>query len=205
MSKYIILVILIINCVAGNAQQLLSDTLKVHFLHGSRPKAKYKHVQPRWFGGKFGGHAGIQINNDSLIDFYYRPPLHIWPKPLHKYSTFARHSYTGFYTVFGGSADSHKITIISIPISPAQKLQLITATQGYLANTPYDYAFMGMRCGAATYDMLSKANIVTPLPQWRMVAKIFYPRLLRKKLLLMAKQNDWNVARQSGCATRLWE
>ena len=43
--------------------------IKVHFLYGSKPYARYKDTEPKWFGGMLGGHVGIETDSGRILDF----------------------------------------------------------------------------------------------------------------------------------------
>lgn len=75
----------------------------------------------------------------------------------------------------------------------------------YLEKSPYDYAFFGMRCASAAYDVLGQLEIVKPHSNFSTVCKNFYPKKLRKKLLRLAKHNSWKITRKPGRPSRKWE
>jgi hypothetical protein len=179
--------------------------IKVHFLYGSTPKKEFKGEEQKWFGGKHGGHVGIEGDSNSIINFLPLGKFHVIEKKQPLHSNFTLHTINSFYEVLGGEADSVKKLIVTIPISAAQKKLFDSIAQKYLNQTPYDYAFIGMRCAAATYDILSRLNIVKRYKRKKMYTKIFYPKLLRKTLLKKAGQNNWAVFRQNGNAKRNWE
>jgi hypothetical protein len=41
----------------------------VHFLYGSKPSREARDIEKKWFGGKLGGHVGIEITPDSILNF----------------------------------------------------------------------------------------------------------------------------------------
>ena len=92
-----------------------------------------------------------------------------------------------------------------IPVSQSQLIKLDSICKVYCAHAPYDYALFGMRCGAATYDVLAQIGIVKTYSYKKTFLKIFYPRILREKLLKEAQQNGWEVIRQEGTNRRVWE
>ena len=179
--------------------------LKVHFLYGSKPLKKYKKTEKKWFGGVLGGHVGIETQNGQILNFMPNGKFHIFAKKKNRHSSYVEHSNSGFYSVFGGNADSVKKVVVFVPISKQQKQQFDSITGVYLAQTPYDYAFFGMRCGAATYETLGKLAI---LPSWnygKTWRKIFIPKKLRKRLLKKANSNNWKIIRENGSEKRKWE
>lgn len=179
--------------------------IKVHFLYGSKPKREYKSSEKKWFGGKLGGHTGIEFDSNTIIDFVHQGNFHYIAHKKDCHSRFAIHNPTEFWEIFGGETDSVKKLSVTIPITAVQKRILDSLTQTYTSNTPYDYAFIGMRCGAATYDILSQLGIVKSYSHRKTYRKIFYPKKLRKRILKMAQRNHWEITRQAGTRRRKWE
>lgn len=105
----------------------------------------------------------------------------------------------------GGRINDVKKAIFYIPISDSQSRIFENITTSYLDETPYDYAFLGMRCGAAGYDLLSRIGVLKPHANCTTSKKIFYPKKLRKRLFKMAKANHWKVELTNGSITRKWE
>ncbi len=179
--------------------------LKVHFLYGSKPLKAFKDSEKKWFGGILGGHVGVEKDSNEIVNFVPRGELHWVNNEDEKHSAFVTYRYTSFYSILGGNADSVKKAIIYIPISRQQMQKFDSISAIYRDETPYDYAFWGMRCGAAAYDILSHVDI---LPQYRYkktFKKIFYPKKLRKRLLRMANENHWKVIKEEGSTKRKWE
>jgi len=194
--------ILILNFTAIRAQD---STISVHFLYGSKAKIKYKAEEPQWFGGKLGGHVGIEYDSNSVVDFVPSGDFHVFGKKDDRHSQFALHTTQRFWEIFGSPEDSVKQATVVIPVSLEQQIELDSFIIQYRNNTPYDYAFFGMRCGAAAYDLLSKIDIVKPYPYKKTSCKIFYPAKLRKALFRMAERENWEVIRQEGTERRKWE
>ena len=184
-----------------------NDTIfiKVHFLYGSKPKRAFKETEKKWFGGKLGGHVGIEVEENSIIDFIPYGNVHVFADKQDYNSKFVIHNTESFWQIFGSPAASVKQMSISIPISAKQKRQLDSIVEAYTNETPYDYAFFGMRCGAATYDILSQIGIVKEYSHRRTYLKIFYPKKLRNRLTEKASYYNWSVARHEGTDRRKWE
>ncbi len=121
------------------------------------------------------------------------------------HSQFAIHDKESFWEILGGQADSVKKLTVFIPISSIQKIKLDSLVTIYTQRTPYDYAFVGMRCGAAAYDILSKIGILKKYSHRKTYLKIFYPEKLRVRLLKLAQQHKWTIERQVGSKRRKWE
>ena len=175
--------------------------LKLHFVYGSKPKRAYKSTEKKIFGGIHGGHVYTEAGNEIFSFGLDNGQWHVIAK---------KKKIVGKYAidkdlVWHGDTGKLKITTIKIPITQEQ-LDKFKATQKiYLQKAPYDYAFIGMRCAAGAYDMLSKTGISKPLSRSRMVTKYFYPKRLRKRMLKRAEKENWQVIRQQGRTTRKWE
>ncbi len=153
----------------------------------------------------FGGHVGIESDSDKVVSFLPRGKFHLFAKKQNRHSTYAIHSVNNFYAILGGNADSVKKTMVYIPITQQQKQAFDSITTVYLKQTPYDYALIGMRCGAAAYDILEQLNILPHYGYRKTYWKIFYPKKLRKRLFTKAKQNGWRIVRTVGSIKRKWE
>lgn len=182
-----------------------STYLKVHFLYGSKPVKKYKSTEKKWFGGKLGGHVGIEGDSNKIVNFVPNGKFHWFSKKNNRHSSYAVHSAHSFYGILGGQPDSVKKAIVYIPVSRQQKQQFDSIAAAYLAQTPYDYALFGMRCGAASYEILGQLNILPRYPNSKTYKKIFYPKKLRKRLFRKAGQNGWTIVRENGSDRRKWE
>jgi hypothetical protein len=179
--------------------------LKVHFLYGSKPLKKYKATEQKWFGGVLGGHAGIECNRDKVLSFSPSGKFHLFSKKNNRHSAYNELSLYSFYSIMGGDPDSMKQAVVFIPITIEQKRKFDSISSAYLQQTPYDYALFGMRCGAATYEVLGQLNILPPYSRSKTYKKIFYPKKLRKRLFKKANANGWKILRQNGSVKRRWE
>lgn len=182
-----------------------STFIKVHFLYGSKPLKTYKDVEPKWFGGILGGHAGIEGDRGKVLSFVPRGKFHWLATKHNRHSAYAIHSVPAFYSILGGNPDSAKKTVVYIPVTNHQKQVFDSLCNSYLQQTPYDYALLGMRCGAATYEILGQLDILPHYGYTRTYLKIFYPKKLRKKLLKKARKNGWLIEQTEGSPRRKWE
>lgn len=189
----------------GNVFAQDSSFIKVQFIYGSKPLKKYQATERKWFGGISGGHVGIETDSCSVLDFHPTKSFHIFSANNNKHSRFLLRSAKEFWSGFHCSEDAVKKATIVIPVTNAQKQRFDSIANCYLSNTPYDYAFIGMRCAAATYDILSQLGVVERLPLNKVYMKIFYPKLLRLRLYEKAKENGWTVVKQEGSFKRKWE
>ncbi len=181
------------------------DTIRVHFLYGSKP-AKGCREEPKWFGGIHGGHAGIEIDSGRVLNFHRNGKLHIgFGRKKDRHSHYVEQSFERFYECFGEKCEQMKRLEIVIPVTEKQKHILDSIQTAYLKQPPYDYAFLGMRCGAATYDLLQQAGIVRHRSKAGIVLRIFYPKKIRKRLLRKAKEGHWHVMLHEGSSCRKWE
>lgn len=179
--------------------------IKIHFLYGSKPKKEYKGEEPKWFGGVLGGHVGIEGDSDKIVNFLPSGKFHWFAKKDNRHSAYAVHSVSSFYAILGGNPDSVKKAVVYIPVTKEQKQKFDSIAAAYLNQTPYDYAFIGMRCGAATQDILGQLGIMPAYSYSKTYRKIFYPKKLRKRLFKKAAANGWVIVRRSGSGKRKWE
>jgi hypothetical protein len=200
--KPFLLILFLAIATIGNCQD--SIFLKVHFLYGSTPKKMYKTTDSAWFGGLLGGHAGLACGNDKILHFAPKGKFHKWPMKQ-KHGRYIYGDTKEFYEILGGSISTNKQTVVSIPISAQQKIIFDSIALAYMANTPYDYAFTGFRCGSATYEILAQMNILPNLGHSFTKLLIFYPRKLRKKILKLARKNNWKIEQKAGTEKRNWE
>ena len=207
MKLYIIVGFLIIRILfnSGYASQNDSVLIRVHFLHGSKPKCAFKETEDRWFGGVLGGHAGIEYESNKILNFQPKSRFHLFSNCSIINSKFSIHDTISFYEILGGHHDSVKRTIIYIKISSTQKTKLDSIVKTYTKRSPYDYAFFGMRCGAAAYDVLAQIDVVQKLSFKKTWRRIFYPRCLRRRLEALANINHYKVVKYEGSIRRKWE
>jgi hypothetical protein len=182
-----------------------STFLKVHVLYGSKPLKKHKDTEPKWFGGILGGHVGIEGGSDQILNFLKSGKFHWFAKKNNRHSIFKEYTSGNFYALFGSNPDSVKSAIVYIPVTIQQKQKFDSIATVYLKQTPYDYAFLGMRCAAAAYDILGQLDVFPAYCYSKTYKKIFYPKKLRKRLLKKAIENNWTIIRQHGSIKRKWE
>ena len=152
-----------------------------------------------------GGHVGIEGDSDRIVNFLPNGKFHWFAKKDNRHSTYAVHSVDNFYAILGSNGDSVKKGIVYIPVTRQQKQKFDSIATVYLKQTPYDYALFGMRCGAATYDILGQLDILSNYSYGKTYKKIFYPRKLRNRLFKKATENGWTIFIQHGSTKRKWE
>jgi hypothetical protein len=182
-----------------------TNYLKVHFLYGSKPVREHRDTERKWFGGILGGHVGIEADSDKVISFFRNGEFHYVARKNNRHSRYVTHSRDRFYSIFGGSPESKKRAIIYVPVTIEQKQKFDSIISAYREQTPYDYAFIGMRCGSAAYEILAQLEVLPAYGYRRTYWKIFYPRRLRRPLVAKAKENNWTVEQYEGSKTRKWE
>jgi hypothetical protein len=195
--KYIMLLIILF---AGFAPLMAQQTVTVHFLYGSVPGKGFKDTEPKKFGGKKGGHVTIQTG-DSITGFQPKGTCHVVGKKKNANGYF-RSEATGKWIKDTVAA---KYTSIIIPVSAEQYALVKRTLDNYLQKSPYDYAVFGMRCAAASYDVLEDIGVVKKRSRVGKWASFFYPQLLRRKLLKLADKNDYTVVKHPGSSSRSWE
>lgn len=203
----LIAAVLIMAALQGQSQIPPSDSvsLNVHFLHGSRPKFKFRHEEDRWFGGILGGHAGIEYEANKIINFQPKARFHVFAHPRLINSRFSIHDTLSFYEMLGGDYRTVKRTVVTIRISSRQKAKLDSLAAAYTKRSPYDYAFFGMRCGAAAYDVLAQAGVTKAYSFFKTWSRFFYPRITRRRLEKLAGTMEYAVRKAPGSGKRIWE
>lgn len=186
---------LIIICVMP-VHAMSMDTLRVLFVYGSRPVSK---DEDKWFGGMHGGHVSMSYQ-EGFASFVPKDGVQIFPRSKIN-SKFTCES--GDHFVFDTTGSRY--LIIGIPIDSLKHITLDSLIKAYLFESPYPYAFFGMRCASAAADLLQFAGLIEHTPKHRLWRQYFYPRQLRKILIKMARQNTWPMLYRKGRSSRRWE
>jgi hypothetical protein len=176
-----------------------TDTIIVHIIHGSKP-VKHTHGY-RDPGGYFGGHAVLQIGSFVYGFNYTGERIHPVPYRKNRNGLYEKQSLQEWNRRAAGA----EVTTIYIPVSKTIHDSLKNAYENYYVSCPHDYAFLGMRCAASAYWMLSRAGIFRHSSRRRSIIHSFHPKMLRKKLVRMAAREHWRVIEQKGSAQRKWE
>lgn len=178
-----------------------NHSINVYFLYGSKPAPHFKKIEKRYFGGIHAGHVSIGFDT-AVVGFTRHNGFHIIS---HKKKLKGRFESKGI-SRFVHDTISYKYTTFQILITDSQYISLKTIIKNYLFfKTPYDYAFLGMRCASASYDILSQIGIFKRKSKWCNIFSNFYPKLLRKKMFNLAKINNYKVTKQPGRPSRKWE
>lgn len=176
------------------------DSIAVHFLYGSKPAKGCKLTEKKAFGGLKGGHVTIEEEN-KIIGFQPGGNCHVFASKKKANGYFRADDKTKWIQ----DTVSRKYASVIIPLTAAQRSKLEITITNYLQKRPYDYAFFGMRCAAATYDILEDAGIVKQRSYFGKWTSFFYPQLLRRRILKLAEKNKYAVVKHDGRKTRLWE
>jgi hypothetical protein len=200
-SIFVVLWLLVSSNLDVAAQKIIS----VHFLYGSKPAKGFEATEPRWFGGKRGGHVGIEVGPDQVLNFGPSGKFHWFSNDRKRHSHFTERSVAETFQVLGKSEGSLQTVSIEIPLDSGDFAHLREIRDKYLAHPPYDYAFIGMRCASASDEILAKIGLTKRRSFWGTVFGTFRPRALRTRLLRKAAVLGWKVSRQDGSDHRIWE
>lgn len=195
--KHLYSLLMLILCIQVSAQD--STHLTVHIIYGSKPLAK---GESKWFGGKLGGHIGLQVGRDKIIHFNPNGKVRVFGHSDEP-GQYVLSSKKSFYNTF--HCDSAKTMQVVISVSPEAKQHLDSICRGFLNASPYPYAFFGMRCTSACYHLLSEAGVVPKMSKSHMTRRFFYPRRLRKLLLKKATSQHWTITQTAGTSCRKWD
>lgn len=198
MIRILILFFVCLNCYLSS-QTDTTHVIKIHFLYGSKPKHKFKKTEPKLFGGLHGGHVSIEVDGHDY-GFHRYKGFHII---AHKKK--CKSYFSDSLILSNRYLKKQQSAVISISITNNQYQQLNKIHKNYCANTPYDYAFLGMRCAAATQDILGQIGIVKSKTKFATILSTFYPKKMRKKIFKIAKTNNYELIINNGANTRKWE
>ena len=192
-ALFILISVFLVNtCFASDT----TYTIKLNFLYGSRPAKGYRQQESKLFGGIKGGHVNIEAGG-RVLDF---TPGN---NPLFPHNKKPSGGFSINPSVTWDNDDKWKTIVI--PVSEVQYMALQKIFDSVAARTPYDYAIFGMRCAAASYDVLSKIGLFKEYSNDKNVITHFYPKLLRKKILKWADKNNYTVISNEGRRSRKWE
>ncbi|MDN5201190.1 hypothetical protein QQ008_07450 [Fulvivirgaceae bacterium BMA10] len=180
--------------------QEISDTLRLHFIHGSTVKQDCSYSKSR-LGGKLGGHVELELNNYVYGFLYDSLPIHVFVLSDNLNSKFEKKHRN----IWIDGVTDEMITTIEIPISLKQYNRLDSIMEHYYHKEPYDYAFFGQRCTSSTAEILSDAGIFGKFSNFESAVGFFYPRTLRFAMLKYATENSLEVRVKKGIACRDWE
>lgn len=175
---------------------IASDSVYVLFVYGSKPKVN---TESNWLGGIHGGHVSVSYNR-AYISFVPNKGVRVFPRRSVN-SAFIMETDGDF--IFDTARSRY--LLLAFEIDSIQKVKLDSICLSRLDSAEYEYAFFGMRCASAAYDLLSAAEILPKMKRRHMVFKFFYPKLLRKRLLKKAKKENARIFYRPGRKSRKWE
>lgn len=194
MFKMLLCISFICCSIVASAQ---TDTIRLHFLYGSKPAKGYKKTESKHFGGIKGGHVNIEAGGRVLDFMPGKCP--ILPENKKPSGGFRLNR-----SIYWDTATTKWATVL-IPVSRKQMAKLDSLFDLYSQTTPYDYAVFGMRCAAASYDVLSEIGLFPEMSNRTNVVRHFYPKLLRKRIYKWAEKNNYTIVHHGGRETRKWE
>ncbi|MBN2730088.1 MAG: hypothetical protein JXR53_12760 [Bacteroidales bacterium] len=177
-----------------------SLTIKLHFLYGSKPKLSTKDTEKKLFGGIHGGHVTIEIEN-VVFGFSPKGSYHIFSHNNNPHGGWQSEplKYWVKDTV------DEKYTSFIIPVTREKYDSVKSILTQYMQETPYDYAFFGYRCAAASWDVLSQAGILDEHSKTWEIYRCFIPKPERNKMFRRAEDINATIIRHDGRETRKWE
>jgi len=174
--------------------------LKVFFRYGSIPETGYEYIEYEETGGLHGGHVSLGL--DSLeIGFTSENVIHLFARKNDIKGIF----YWEYLRNFEEQVAGKKYITFLVPLTQDQYIKLRSILMAYIDTPPYDYAFFGMRCASATYDVLSQIGLFKSVSRGQMIISNFYPRLFRRKMMELAHKNGYSIIRIKGRKSRIWE
>ncbi|HEV2480613.1 MAG TPA: hypothetical protein VGS79_13145 [Puia sp.] len=204
------------------------DSIRVLCLYGSIPAKGWQGKEPMHGPNSMlgrmvklhGGHVTIEYRHDRALSFQ---PVHydglggaghLMPRLNQKNfnSCFRIYTEKRAWNVLGNyynNLDSLRRVVFIIPVTATQQHKLDSLADAYTKNTPYDYAFFGMRCASASYEFLKEAGLVTEY-RHHIWMNIFTTRDFRNALYKDYVRNrgqgkGWRLETSRGSASRKWE
>ena len=174
-------------------------TIVVQILHGSKPN-RHMHAY-KTLGGYYGGHVVIQIDSFVYGFNFFGQKVHPVPYRKHRKGIYEKQNIHQW----NKQVADDEVTSFYIPVTKEKYERLKDTYESYYLNCPHDYAFFGMRCAASAYWMLGKAGVIKESSRRKSIIHSFHPKMLRKKLVRLAKRNKFRITEQKGNNNRKWE
>jgi hypothetical protein len=200
-------------------------TIRILCLYGSVPAKGYWKVEPfhgpynmiNWVAKLHGGHVGIEYASDKVLSF--QPETYGGLAASgHFLPNFRKHNFNSCFRTITVSRmwnclgnhydniDSLRRAVFVIPITASQRRLLDSLVNRYTDETPYDYAFFGMRCASSTYDVLQTAGILLKTDMtWYNVFTTQEFRYLLYQEFQRNKTKGWQLYTSKGSQSRKWE
>jgi hypothetical protein len=200
-------------------------TIRILCLYGSVPAKGYWKVEPyhgphnliNYTAKLHGGHIGIEFAPEKVLSFQ---PLsygglaasgHLIPnfRKRNFNSCFRTVTVNRMWSCLGNyynNIDSLRRAVFVIPVTATQHKTIDSLVNRYLNQTPYDYAFLGMRCASSSYDVLQTAGILPKTDlTWYNVFTTQEFRYLLYQEYLHNRDKGWQVYTSKGSISRKWE
>jgi hypothetical protein len=200
-------------------------TIRILCLYGSVPAKGYWKVEPFYgphnminIAAKLhGGHVGIEYDRGKVLSF--QPQTygglaasgHLVPRTKrHNFnSCFRTVPVSHMWNCLGNyynNIDSLRRAVFVIPITAAQHKSLDSLANLYTIQTPYDYAFLGMRCASSSYDILQTVGILprTDMTWYNVFTTQEFRHLLYQEYM-KNKDKGWQIHLSKGSISRKWE
>ncbi|MCU0435712.1 MAG: hypothetical protein MUC87_19785 [Bacteroidia bacterium] len=177
--------------------------LIVRIAHGSRPHPQHRDTEIHWLGGMYGGHVVIELDSLAYGFNYNTRRVHIFPrkKERKQAGVFERDNAPRLNKGWQGM----KMTSVYVPLSDSEYVFMKNRLESLHGDTPFDYAFFGMRCASTAYMLLSEIAVFEKAGKIKSMRKAFHPKALRKRLLKAAAAQNLKVEVQPGNTERIWE
>jgi hypothetical protein len=199
--------------------------IRILCLYGSVPAKGYWKVETfygphnliNYTAKLHGSHVGIEYSPDKVLSFQphtyggLAASGHIIPhsKKRSFNSWFRIYSVDRMWSCLGNhynNIDSLRRAVFVIPVTAAQHRILDSLVNRYTTQTPYDYAFFGMRCASSSYDVLQTAGILPKTDMtWYNVFTTREFRYLLYREYLRNKDKGWELHTSKGSKSRKWE
>lgn len=179
-----------------------TDSIRVHFIHGSKRKKEFPDEHVR-IGGMWGGHVEVQI--DSLVIGFQqiKSPVHVFPRRRNRH--FNSEVTIKQYKAWAVESRDDKITSISIPVDCKQKAQLLETYRRQHQQPPHDYAVLGFRCTSFALKSLGACDIFEHAGKAECLITAPYPARFRNSLLKIAQRKGWKTSLREGTTRKTWE
>lgn len=201
-------------------------SIRILCLYGSIPAKGWMGIEPMYGPNSLinraaklrGGHVGVEYEPDKVLSFQpvkytgIAASGHLLSnfRSTNFNSCFRIYSENRMWNVLGNhynNIDSLRRAVFVIPVTAAQHRILDSVARQYTRKSPYDYAFIGMRCASATYDVLQAAGIVPAIRHqlWYNVFTTQEFRYLIYQEYLRNKDKGWQLYTCKGSVSRKWE
>ncbi|MBT8231668.1 MAG: hypothetical protein HKO66_05330 [Saprospiraceae bacterium] len=180
-------------------QNGLTETIKIHFTHGSiNPRDCFNGYSR--LGGLLGGHVEVEIDSTIYGFIYDALPVEVFPD-----DDINSKIENINLPEWEKQTKEFRVTTISLEITSEQKNSLEKRLNANLLIPKYDYSFFGQRCTSFLAYILGKEKIINPMSKFESSITYFYPRQFRHTLLKFALTHNYDVEFRKGIECVIWE